>query len=102
MVWAALFSALRWRRNDVMRPPRPARLAGVIEVRVSAMARPFSGSGTEEVIRSTSGVRQRQERVSAGHDGPVAQLVERLLGRQEVRGSNPLRSTLSALFELGR
>ena len=26
-------------------------------------------------------------------EGPVAQLVERLLGRQEVRGSNPLRST---------
>src|SRR5688572_33092210 len=26
-------------------------------------------------------------------NGPVAQLVERLLGRQEVRGSNPLRST---------
>jgi hypothetical protein len=29
----------------------------------------------------------------AGTCGPVAQMVERLLGRQEVRGSIPLRST---------
>jgi hypothetical protein len=28
--------------------------------------------------------------------GAVAQLVERLLGRQEVRGSNPLSSTIEA------
>src|SRR5438093_165655 len=33
--------------------------------------------------------------------GPVAQLVERLLGRQEVTGSNPVRSTFSLSFELG-
>lgn len=34
--------------------------------------------------------------------GDVAQLVERLLGRQEVAGSNPVVSTFSLLFELGR
>jgi hypothetical protein len=32
-------------------------------------------------------------------DGVVAQLVERLNGIQEVRGSNPLGSTIQSLFE---
>src|SRR5712692_3482956 len=32
--------------------------------------------------------------------GPVAQMVERLLGRQEVRGSIPLRSTLDRPTDL--
>ena len=32
-------------------------------------------------------------------DGVVAQLVERLNGIQEVRGSNPLGSTIQSVFE---
>jgi hypothetical protein len=31
--------------------------------------------------------------------GPIAQLVERMAGSHEVRGSNPLGSTFNAIFE---
>ena len=34
-----------------------------------------------------------RRRVESGARGPIAQLVERLAGSQEVRGSNPLGST---------
>jgi hypothetical protein len=43
--------------------------------------------------RRLAGAWLRRPRPPGDHRGPVAQLVERLLGRQEVRGSTPLRST---------
>ena len=42
--------------------------------------------------------RRGQFRLSASWDGVVAQLVERLNGIQEVRGSNPLGSTIPSQF----
>src|SRR5207248_10350420 len=65
----------RWRRKDVTRGPMSPRIGDVTAVRFGWMTPSTSGS------------------VSAGQVGPVAQLVERLLGRQEVTGSNPVRST---------
>jgi hypothetical protein len=44
------------------------------------------------------GCASSRESASADQHGPVAQMVERLLGRQEVRGSIPLRSTMNALL----
>src|SRR6266496_3520480 len=102
IVGADWVSALRWRTNEGTREPSArtsAILSGMMRECSCGMVAPFRRHMGRRFYALSERRAASLRSVSAAKRGPVAQMVERLLGRQEVRGSIPLRSTKGSLLE---